>query len=346
MTLERICGTALVFVVSITASLFVNACSRCSSRVNLAEQGGLRLVYEVQVQHAFDSSVQGEERQERIAAAMKQARQTTVRRLESVEQPYRIEVQGTKLVVELFGAGKVPHVLALLAREGRLEFNITDDHERDFYEKLRPLTTNDPGVAIMDERSTFYLSAVDSRGDDMVERTGEELLRHFVERAKKLGIVAPPGRELAFEKNAPRSGEKGYAWRSYLLHSEPVFTGDFVNDATVEYARDGYDAGTPYVNLEFDDRGREIFARVTSENVGKRLAIVLDGQVNSAPVIQEAITGGRARISLGGTTYQNREDLLREAHDLVIVLREGALPAPLVLLEETVIGPARGSGPE
>ena len=77
-----------------------------------------------------------------------------------------------------------------------------------------------------------------------------------------------------------------------------------------------------------------IFERVTGENIGKRLAILLDGRVYSAPVIRDAIAGGKAMIE-GRFTDQ-------EAKDLAIVLRAGALPAPVEILEERIVGPSMG----
>jgi preprotein translocase subunit SecD len=92
--------------------------------------------------------------------------------------------------------------------------------------------------------------------------------------------------------------------------------------------------GEPYVSLTFDSKGARIFAKVTEENVKKRLAIVLDNRVYSAPVIQEKIPGGQARIT-GRFTDE-------EARVLSIALRAGALPAPVNILEERTVGPSLG----
>jgi preprotein translocase subunit SecD len=88
------------------------------------------------------------------------------------------------------------------------------------------------------------------------------------------------------------------------------------------------------VGLEFNSEGGRIFDRVTAENVGKRLAIVLDNTVYSAPQIRERISGGKASIT-GGFT-------LNEAKDLAIVLRAGALPAPVKVVQNITIGPTLG----
>ncbi len=90
----------------------------------------------------------------------------------------------------------------------------------------------------------------------------------------------------------------------------------------------------PYVLLSFDSRGARLFVWISGENIKKRLAIILDKKVYSAPVIQDRITGGRAQIT-GAFTMQ-------EAHDLAIVLRAGALPAPVKVIEERTVGPSLG----
>lgn len=116
----------------------------------------------------------------------------------------------------------------------------------------------------------------------------------------------------------------------YVLERQPLLTGETLKDATV-----GFDqSGVPVVNIAFNAQGARIFAEVTAANVGKKLAIVLDNTIYSAPVIREPIRGGRAQISGSFTT--------KDAHDLAIVLRAGALPAPVKLIEQTSVGPSLG----
>ncbi len=115
------------------------------------------------------------------------------------------------------------------------------------------------------------------------------------------------------------------------LHERTLMTGEFITNAQVSI---DHQYNTPYVSLEFDSQGSRMFERITGEHVRKRLAIVLDGVVYSAPVIQERISGGRASIT-GSFT-------MAEARDLAIVLRAGALPAPVTILEQRTVGPALG----
>ena len=115
------------------------------------------------------------------------------------------------------------------------------------------------------------------------------------------------------------------------LKDRTVMTGEYITNAEV---RLDSQFNQPYVSLEFDAQGGRLFERLTGENVKKRLAIVLDGTVYSAPVIQEKISGGQASIT-GSFTDQ-------EARDLAIVLRAGALPAPVNILEQRTVGPSLG----
>jgi preprotein translocase subunit SecD len=101
-------------------------------------------------------------------------------------------------------------------------------------------------------------------------------------------------------------------------------------------AQPGFDqrSGEPIVSFKFNTSGARKFAQATSENVGLPFAIILDNEVISAPVIREPITGGQGQIS-GGFTVQ-------QANDLAILLRAGALPAPLTIIEERTVGPGLG----
>jgi len=118
----------------------------------------------------------------------------------------------------------------------------------------------------------------------------------------------------------------------YLLKNKTLLTGASLETAKVQIA-DRY--GEPNVSIKFNSQGAADFERITGENIRKRLAIVLDGIVHSAPVIQERISGGQAQIT--GTFT------MEEARDLAIVLRAGALPAPVNILEERTVGPSLGT---
>ncbi len=118
----------------------------------------------------------------------------------------------------------------------------------------------------------------------------------------------------------------------YLVKRRVMVSGERLVDANM-----GFDpvTGSPEVNFRFDAAGGKIFGDVTSANVGRPFAIVLDGRVISAPVIQSAILGGSGRITGNFTT--------QEANDLAILLRAGALPAPMEILEERTVGASLGA---
>jgi preprotein translocase subunit SecD len=116
----------------------------------------------------------------------------------------------------------------------------------------------------------------------------------------------------------------------YLLKERTLMTGEFIRDARVAFDQ----FHEPYVSMEFTDEGAKLFEHITGANVKKRLAIILDNNLYSAPVIQEKIAGGRAQIT-------GRFDM-KEAGDLAIVLRSGSLPAPVKILEQRTVGPSLG----
>jgi preprotein translocase subunit SecD len=118
--------------------------------------------------------------------------------------------------------------------------------------------------------------------------------------------------------------------QSVVVEDPPLMTGDAVDDARVDFDPQGQ----VEVSLRMTSSGADDFSRITSENVGRQLAIVLDGVVYSAPIIRSAITGGHASITGGFST--------EEARRLKVVLKAGALPAPLTVLEERTVGPTLG----
>ncbi|MEA2101322.1 MAG: protein translocase subunit SecD [Thermodesulfobacteriota bacterium] len=132
----------------------------------------------------------------------------------------------------------------------------------------------------------------------------------------------PLGSYIAYTKD-------GY--REVLLKKRTVLTGNLLDDARMSISSG---SSASYVSLTFSREGGRIFERITRDNVGKRLAILLDGKVYSSPVIREAISGGRAIIEGRFTDT--------EASDLAIVLRAGALPAPVNIMEERTVGPSLG----
>ena len=135
----------------------------------------------------------------------------------------------------------------------------------------------------------------------------------------------PPEDEILYSSTTPRT--------PYLVEKRILVSGGDLTDA-----QPGFDQRTsePVVNFRFNTSGARKFAQVTQENVGKPFAIILDNQVISAPVIREPILGGSGQIS-GSFTVES-------ANDLAILLRAGALPAPLTIIEERTVGPGARAG--
>jgi preprotein translocase subunit SecD len=147
------------------------------------------------------------------------------------------------------------------------------------------------------------------------------------------GGPLPEGDELLPYRE--RNPETGITTTSTILvKKETILTGELLTDAQVKLGGGGIGNNGPYVAISFNSEGARIFDQVTGENVGKRLAIILDNTVYSAPSIRERISGGQAQIT-GSFTPD-------EAKDLAIVLRAGALPAPVNVIQNITVGPTLG----
>ena len=116
----------------------------------------------------------------------------------------------------------------------------------------------------------------------------------------------------------------------YVVKKEAELTGESLDDARATIIQ-----GKPQINFKFDSVGAKHFANVTSKNTGRRLSIILDGEIISSPVIREPILAGQGVIS-GSYT-------IRSANDLALLLRAGSLPAPLNIIEERTVGPSLGA---
>lgn len=141
---------------------------------------------------------------------------------------------------------------------------------------------------------------------------------------------APIGSEVLYQRIV--NEETGEVTKEpFLIKERAIMTGDSLTAAEVRFDNQ---FNEPYVALTFNSLGGQQFYQLSKDYLGKRVAIVLDNNVYSAPVIREEIPGGRAQITGRFTTD--------EARDLAIALRAGALPAPVVILENRTIGPSLG----
>ena len=171
------------------------------------------------------------------------------------------------------------------------------------------------------------------RAIDLIGKTAVlefKLVDDSVDPKKALAGELPADSELLYEKMVDRQ-TKQETKVPIVVKKKALMTGDVITEARV-----AIDArfNEPYVAITFDNIGAALFEKITEENTKKRMAIVLDGTVYSAPVIQEKISGGRAQIT--GRFSQD------EAKDLAIVLRAGALPAPVQIIQNVTVGPSLG----
>ena len=140
----------------------------------------------------------------------------------------------------------------------------------------------------------------------------------------------PVGDEILYQ-NKSNSNSNAIGKMPFLIKKRVLLNGSLLTNARVEF--DQYQQ--PMVGIEFNRKGARIFERITGDNIKKRLAIILDKSVYSAPTIQDRIAGGKAVIT-GSFT-------LNEAKDLAIALRAGSLPAPVEIIEERTVGPTLGA---
>lgn len=222
-----------------------------------------------------------------------------------VSEPIITKHGKDKVVVQLPGIKDPERALRLIGQTAQLEFKLVDE------ETQTKININNLVNVLTQE--------------------GRIKDPHNIEEWRSaLKPYLPPDTEFYFLVEKDR--ETGQITRSpILLKRETLLTGEYLKNAQV---RIDPNFNEPYVWIQFNERGAKIFEAITAINVGKRLAIVLDDVVRSAPVIREKISGGEAQIT-GSFT-------LEEAQDLSLVLRAGALPAPVKILQNITIGPSLG----
>ncbi len=188
-----------------------------------------------------------------------------------------------------------------------------------------------------DGRADLVLAlATSQRAKKLIEETAHlefRIVHNSMSAQQALAQGIPPGYEVLYGK-APvdkRTGKVSGERPAYLVSRRVLMTGDVISNASmnVDQRRLEY-----YVMIDFDSRGTKLFGDITTEHTQELMAIVLDGVVQSAPVIREPITGGRASIS--GTFTRE------EARDLAISLRSGSLPAPVSVMHEIEVGATLG----
>ncbi len=286
--------------------------------------------------------------------AVEQAREIILRRVDELGlKEAAVATRDEDIIVEVPGTDEeaFQEIRDLVGKTARLEFKLVADE--DFFAPVRanlaagetPLEglsfwNNQVNVGKSEEGDTLNKAVVAARLEIGKDETDHQALERFKTWTDTLDVA--PDREIGFELELERdpSGQttdKPVAWRTHYLKRRTEITGDLVTDAS---AQPDIQTGRGWnVNLTFSDRGGRLFGNLTSANVGRQFAIILDDRVSSAPVIQEAIYGGTGRITMGQGSPQTQR---KEAQELEIVLHSGALPAPIEPINEQRIGPSLG----
>lgn len=153
-------------------------------------------------------------------------------------------------------------------------------------------------------------------------------------RSVDLDSLLPRDAAIGFSSQ-PETFDQGQQGRVlYVMGRRAEMTGDAVSNAVMKFGLDPRQPNSPGVSMTLTNRGANVFRKVTGANVGRQLAIVLDDKVASAPVIRDRIPTGQAQIT---GSFSDAE-----AKDLAIILRAGALPAPVRIVEERTVGPSLG----
>ena len=174
------------------------------------------------------------------------------------------------------------------------------------------------------------------QGDLVVKSKNVYALKKLLSQdAAKLKLKSSSG-QFIFGNDSESLGASGEYFRLYYLETVPELTGGVVEKAKASLGSlGGGSAGLPVVSLDMNSEGSKTWSRVTGANIGQRIAIVLDNKVHMAPNIREKIPGGRTQI-------EGFADI-NEAKDIAIILRAGALPAPVNIIEERTVGPSLGA---
>jgi preprotein translocase subunit SecD len=285
--------------------------------------------------------------------------------------------KGEEIIVELPGADDADNdrIRGIIRRTAKLDFKMVDDGtpymqnlashvNTDEEAKRRGVTAEADSWVHEDtgaQHQDWYLSAKDkyvyltqeeaqarscpTRGKTAVDGKFECLITGRAQIEEYLATLgpkfAPAGdREIGYEEIQPRTvsaATREKQWRTFYLNRAAELSGSAVERAD---KRPDPTTGQPTVVIKFNRDGGRRFGDLTTKNVGKRMAIILDEKINSAPQIQGPITNGDCVINLGRGDAQS---LNREAEDLVNVLRAGSLPAPLVERQSASVGALLGA---
>lgn len=307
-----------------------------------------------QDQRQYDFELKESASSEIRETAVAQAKEIVLRRVDELGlREAAVSTRDEDIIVEVPGTDEAAfnEIREIIGQTARLEFKLLDD-DSDFFASIArdpqanlpegieirahsvPLGRDADGEAITASRS---YAALDLKEGE----SAKDGLARFKAWAETLDLPADRelGYELVRETDPDTAQEKEVGWISHYLKSRAEITGDMVRDAQAVPDQSSQSLGGWYVALTFTDSGGTAFERITGENIKRRFAIILDDRVESAPVIQDRIAGGHATITMGASDPQAQ---LRDSRKLELVLRSGALPAPITPSNEQRIGPSLG----
>jgi preprotein translocase subunit SecD len=336
-----------VVAVVIIASLVLAIPPKDKIHLGLDLQGGLHLVLEVQADKAVDRAL------ERTAEAVRKdlrAKGVNIIAVEPREQrglrlvfSQAPELSVVQEVLRSYMEAQVqrqtPEVWTVdlpAAELQQIRTSAVDQGLEKIRNRIDAFGVSEPSISKQGtNRIVVQLPGLKDpqRAIELIGKTAQLEFKLVQSRAATADAPPPPGSQRLFSKDKDPQTRQLVQGQAYFVDRRALLTGEMLADARA--LPDQMNFGQYYVLMRLNSRGQRIFARLTQENVGRALAIVLDDTIFSAPVIQEPILGGEARIT-GNFTPE-------EARDLAIVLREGALPAPVSIVENRIVGPSLGS---
>ncbi|MCA9622545.1 MAG: protein translocase subunit SecD [Myxococcales bacterium] len=280
-------------------------------------------------------------------SAVRQAKQTIERRIDGLGvKEAAVLPRDEDIIIEIPGNDEraFGEIRDIISQTARLEFKLLDDGA-NFFEQFAA-TEGPEGLSFEIENAplgpgksqpSYFARMKALKGEDLegaLTRLKEWTASLPVDEDHEIGFAK------VFEYDEDKDVYDAVGWRTYYLWAKAELTGDQVREATAQADQSDTGFGQWYVSMDLTPRGAETFATITEQNVKKRFAIILDGKVESAPEIREKIGGGTARITMGSGGMQQQ---LADAKKLELVLKSGALPAPISPSNEQRIGPSLGA---
>ena len=293
--------------------------------------------------------IKGDVETEIRSKAVAQAKETVLRRVDSMGlKEAGVTTRDEDIIIEIPGDNDqtFAEIRDIVSQTARLEFKLLDDEVNFFEAEVRnPKNKDVKGLRFQQEQVSvgpgkqkvnYYAVLESMEGEDM-----RQALARMREWASTLSV--PDDHEIGFGKYQAYDEEKetveDVGWRTYYLYSKAEITGDMVSDAQAMPDPSDRGLGGWLVQMKMTGVGGDRFEDITEKNVKRRFAIILDQKVESAPVIQTKIPGGVATITMGSA---NVDQQVTDARKLELVLRSGALPAPISPSNEQRIGPSLG----